>query len=89
MTYFWEDWWPLFAVFALIAALIGGGIWWAIRTERAWERYAADHHCQRTGETERYTYTTLMYCGKNCWMPQVHTGTRYEYKCDNGERVWR
>lgn len=83
----WTDWllWGALAACVLAIALIVAAV---VQSARAWDVYRKEHGCQRTGQSDTSTLLMPIVSGKTTVMiPQ--TTTRYEWRCDDGELVWR
>ena len=83
----WTDWllWGALAACVLAIVLIVAAV---VQSARSWDVYRKEHGCQKTGETDTYTMLTPTSTGKTTvFIPQTHT--RYEWKCQGGEVIWR
>lgn len=83
----WTDWllWGALAVCALAIVLTVVAV---VQSARAWDVYRKEHACQRTGQSDTSTFLMPIVSGKTTVMiPQ--TTTRYEWRCADGELVWR
>lgn len=83
----WSEWllWSVMAacVLAIVLIVVAG-----VQSARAWDVYRKEHDCQRTGQSDTSTYLTPILSGKTTVLiPQ--TTTRYEWRCADGELVWR
>lgn len=86
IEFLWEFKW----MWLVVALVVWGVIWLVERNERAWQVYAAEHHCTRTGNKHTYTTMQPIYGAKGqvtSSVPKIHTN--YEWSCDNNEIIWR
>lgn len=86
--------WEVPALLLGMLALLAGLCYWAYADAKAWERYAAEHHCATTGSTREYVIMQPIYGsdGKGntyviSYVPQQIV--ERQYRCDGGELRWR
>ena len=71
---------------AALAVLLVALIVFAVKDEIAWQSYAKQHNCVKTGSKPGYWYTMLMPDGRGGAVPVTqYSGDRSVYKCDNGK----
>lgn len=79
-----DDWW----IAMLIVSLFVGVAVWAYRADQAVKRYIEACGGERTGNAHTQTTTVWHRTGDVTW-PQTITTVSYEYRCRDGETVWR
>lgn len=87
-----EDFWPVYAIGAVIVALFGLLIHFAILDQKQWEAFASTHECHVVERMPGDTITTVApIIGGNGGMAVGVSSTpnRTAYLCNDGVKYWR